>query len=271
MSDDTELRLGQGAVQRLCQPDQLARLSEFAAAGLHERERFDPEIWLAVAEAEPVARETVRELAHGGWWVDRSELFRYARQALNTGRGDEAIRLFTICQVWGIARTGGHRALADTRKALGSARLRDHLARGIEQLTTGRAGSFYQENRSPRLRGWGPSFATTFAYAVTTAHAQQGAGDPAFPRALILDDHVWRALNETLDWSSLRAAGTRRWAQRYTAYVVAVHSWAGELRRHEPRTTAHTVERLLFQLGAAAPAGTIDPQPAADDALAGLP
>lgn len=254
MRDDRETRLDQGAVERLAQPGRLAELSELADEGLNQRVWFDPGTWLDVADCEPVAREAVRELAHGGPCVDRSELFRYARQALDTGRGDEAVRLFTICQVWGIG--AGGRALAHTRKALASPRLRDQLARGVEQLTTGRAGSFYQENRYPQLSGWGPSFATKFAYAVATAHAQQGAGDPAFPRALILDERVWRGLNDVLGWSSLYAAGTSSWAQRYAAYVDAVHSWATELRRHEPRTTAHTVERLLSQLGTAPHLGT---------------
>lgn len=224
--------------------------------------------WLTIVEPEPVAREAVRELAHGGPWVDRSELFRYARQALETGRGDEAVRLFTICQVWGLDRSGSGHALGYTRQALGSPRLRDHLTRGIQQLTTGRAGFFYQENRSPRLPGWGPSFATKFAYAVTTAHAQQGAGDPAFPGALILDDPVWRALNDVLGWSSRHAAGTSNWARRYGAYVDAVHRWANERRRHEPRTTAHSVERLLTQLGTASRPGTSEPHPEATAQLA---
>lgn len=269
MRDETETPLDQGAFGRLAQPGRLADLSKLADAGVHQRVWFDPGTWLSVVDCEPVASEAVRELAHGGPCVDRSELFRYARQALDTGRGDEAVRLFTICQVWGIGSRG--RALAHTRKALASPRLRDHLARSVEQLTTGRAGSFYQENRYPQLSGWGPSFATKFAYAVATAHAQHGAGDPAFPRALILDDRIWRGLNDVLGWSSLHAAGTSNWAQRYTAYVDAVHAWATELRRHEARTTAHTVERLISQLGATPYLGAGAQPPEAPAALVPAP
>lgn len=271
MGEETTVRLDQGVLERLRQPGRLALLNPLAAAGVHDRVRFDADGWRAGVAGEPVAREAVGELAHGGPWVDRSELFRYARQALATGRGDEAVRLFAICQVWGVGRSGRSHVLAHTRKALASPRLRGHLTRGIEQVTTDRAGAFYQENRCPQLAGWGPSFATMFAYAVATAHAQRGGGEPAFPRGLILDDPVWRALNDVLGWSSRHAAGTNRWAQRYAAYVAAVHYWAGELRRHEPTTTAHTVERLLFELGTPSQPNRNERPAAAADALVAAP
>lgn len=90
MADETTVRLDQGFLERLRQPGRLGLLSELAAAGVHQRVRFDAEGWLAAVAGEPVAHEAVSELAHGGPYVDRSELFRYARQALDTGRGNEA-------------------------------------------------------------------------------------------------------------------------------------------------------------------------------------
>lgn len=248
MSDRLETQLDRQAVERLRQPERRQRLAELAAEGTRQLVRFNPTTWLDYTENEPVAAETVKELAEGGDCVDRSQLFGYARRVLDSRRGDDAVRLFTACQVWGIGTSGGGRSLNHTRDALASPQLRYYLSQAVEQVVDNSGGDLYRENRYKRLPGWGPSFATKFAYAVATADAEQ-RGDPAFPRALILDERVWRALNTVLGWSSWCAAGTNRWGPRYEAYVRAVHLWTHELQRDDPTVTAHTVERLLFELG----------------------
>jgi hypothetical protein len=56
---------------------------------------------------------------------------------------------------------------------------------------------------------------------------------------LILDSRVWESL-DTIKWDSRRASGSRRWGDRYRAYLEACDAWA------KPGFTAEDVEYTLF-------------------------
>jgi len=64
---------------------------------------------------------------------------------------------------------------------------------------------------------------------------------------LILDDRVYATLNRTLMiGGTTRLASSRRRADRYRAYVEAIHRWAVELRLEGRDADA---ERIAFVLG----------------------
>jgi hypothetical protein len=85
------------------------------------------------------------------------------------------------------------------------------------------------------VRGVRRSFSTKWFAAVDDR-------DATCERALILDNRVFRFLNE-LGWCSIEAAGSRRRSSRYVSYVTCIHNWAGSLD-----VTAAWLEWLLFDL-----------------------
>jgi len=60
---------------------------------------------------------------------------------------------------------------------------------------------------------------------------------------LILDDRVLATLSETLGITTRDLAGSRRWAQRYVAYVEALHAWAAD---DYHGSTADRLEWIMF-------------------------
>ena len=99
--------------------------------------------------------------------------------------------------------------------------------------TTNRPADAY---RAWRIAGLREPFFTKWLWAASCI------GTPE-RRCLVLDARVWSTLNEALSWSSLVAAGTRRRAARYEAYVDTCHSWAAALGNG---VSAEDVEWALF-------------------------
>ncbi|MFG2951060.1 8-oxoguanine DNA glycosylase OGG fold protein [Streptomyces adustus] len=161
--------------------------------------------------------------------VSRDDLAT-ARQAL--GDDPEGLRdLFVAVMIWGAGITNG-RGPRYTSAALGDARLAHVLEATRSAVRVGELTRAYSEFT---LRGVQRSFFTKWFATVDDRDAE-------CERALILDDRVFHSLN-ALGWSSKKAAGTRRWPARYTAYVGAMHEWAGSLG-----VTAAWLEWLMFDL-----------------------
>ncbi|WP_374100218.1 hypothetical protein [Streptomyces sp. DSM 110735] len=121
--------------------------------------------------------------------------------------------LFVAAMIWGSGTTNG-RGPRYTEAALSDARMLMVLRATREAVRNGDMGEAY---RLFDLKGVGRSFFTKWFAAVDDR-------DATCNRALILDDRVLRSLN-ALGWTSWKAAGTRRWAARYAAYVSAMHGW----------------------------------------------
>jgi hypothetical protein len=179
-----------------------------------------PHKWLEHIGHHPAAATVIDAHAERGFV--RRDLADYAAAALASDTDHDWVAAFVVCQMWG-SGTSNNRGLFQTASAL-DADPDGHILRDVaHHVVAGRQGEVYRLARSSRLLpGWGPSFATKFTYAV----ALHVDGDR--PRALILDERVWDSL-AALGWSSLEAAGTRRWTSRYGAYVNQAHQWATEV------------------------------------------
>ncbi len=218
-------------VRRMAQvvalPVQLAQRAEELRADdvLSQRIEYRPEAWHHWID-EPRAVDVID--AYSGS-ITRADLADLADPALAKRGPDDLLRLFVGCQLWG-AGTGDNRGPWRTSQALATDGVAEVLVRLADQVGNGDLGPTY----GSQLRMWGPSFVTKFTYALALAV------DRAAPRALILDQLVWASLT-ALGWDSRAAAGSRRWADRYVAYLDTMHSWAREL---DCRPDA--VEKFLF-------------------------
>lgn len=164
---------------------------------------------------------------------NRSELPVLAEAAIG-GDSDDVLRLLATCHVWGSGRTNGRgpryleAALVDPERTV------SRLRKTIELVDRGRAGRAYQISHH-RISGVGRAFLSKFLYATALGI------DRDQPPALILDTRVWEGLG-ALGWDSLQAAGTRRWDERYKAYVSQMYRWADQID-----CRADSLERLLFE------------------------
>lgn len=160
--------------------------------------------------------------------------------AETTDTAEARLQLLAATLIWGRGRSNG--------------RMRDHMvnvldrgnADGIDKVlaatsdlaTRATAAAAY---RAWTLRGLRRSFLTKWLWAASCKH-------PPAERCLVLDDRVLATLNGPLQWSTKPAAESRRWANRYGAYVEQCHQWAAALSDKSARTvTAEDVEWALFE------------------------
>lgn len=145
--------------------------------------------------------------------VGRQDLLALATAA-RSGAASEHVQLFVATMIWGSGTTNG-RGPRYTHAALEDARLVDCLASTHALCHRMDYSSAYT---TFRMNGVGPAFFTKWFWASTL-------GAELMLTPLILDDRVWRSLG-SLGWDSRVAAGSRRWGDRYVAYLRALHQWA---------------------------------------------
>jgi hypothetical protein len=164
--------------------------------------------------------------------ISRTNLVNYAKNA-KSGDPDNLVRLFVATMMWGSGTTNG-RGPRNTSLALRDPRLADTLGLTQELVLAGNPEGAYA---AFRVDGLGPSFFTKWLWAVAL-------GTKITPTPLILDERVWASLG-ALGWSSLEAAGSRRRALRYRAYLETMADWA---RADLPGITSpEDLEEVLFQ------------------------
>lgn len=142
--------------------------------------------------------------------------------------------LFITAMIWGRGKSNA-RMLPGIMKALRSPQCDDVLALTAERVAEGDLEGAYRSWRLPGIR---EPFFTKWFWA-TRNRLNTG------PTALVLDGRVWSTLS-ALGWNSIEAAGSRRRALRYVAYVRLAHAWAGEMSRPRLHVTAEDVECSLF-------------------------
>jgi len=167
----------------------------------------------------------------------RSDLSDLAAKT-DWGSDQQVRKLFVMTMAWGSGTTNG-RGPRYTEAALSSqekpalAALRD--ARNL--LHEGRTPEAYE--CAWRIDGVGPPFLTKWLWVVGTTV------ETAWP-PLILDSRVWNGLGG-LTWDSHRAAKSRRWGDRYVAYLKACAAWATAFRSTLPGgTKPEDIEYSLF-------------------------
>lgn len=197
---------------------------------------FRPATWRpwigGVAAANSVLEEFAAEETSSGGQITREQLDQLSR-ACDSGGQDDLVRLFVATMLWGSGTSNG-RGPRYTAAALeeGSG-LMPSLARTREMVLGGDPGEAYVSFRS---KGIGPAFYTKWFWAV-------GLGRDLSPTPLILDARVWASLG-ALGWDSRKSAGSRRWKDRYPAYLAAMEGWASNLA---DVNDAEHLEQTLFQ------------------------
>ncbi|MEN1974100.1 8-oxoguanine DNA glycosylase OGG fold protein [Cellulomonas sp. P4] len=192
----------------------------------------EPEI-VAVLEDDAVSIPSQQK--PGDRLVDRAAVARLLDGA-DAADDVALLRAFLVVQAWGAGVTGA-RTLRHTARAFAHReQLVDALRVSAERLrradATAELAEAYDAWRCP---GVGPSFFTKwFAYA--------GRRNGRNWQPLILDARVYRALNITLGVRLVDLAGSRSRADRYRAYVEAVHDWARVLT-----VPAEYLEWVLFR------------------------
>ena len=214
----------------------LARLAPYAvpiagAARRHSAVSFVAETWrewLGEAGLEDVAGRVIGRFQDGT--IDRENL----RQVARDGSGDLDLLVATL--IWGRGKSNG-RMRPHIVAALRSDR-RDEVLRETGRLAaTGQPAAAYRAWSLPGLRA---PFFTKWLWAASER------GEPEV-RPLILDARVWISLGD-LGWSSLEAAGgSRRWPDRYAAYVESCHDWAAQLSDTGRDVSAEDIEYALFR------------------------
>lgn len=150
-------------------------------------------------------------------------------------------KAFVLMMAWGSGVTNT-RSYRNTALALGNPDCAEILAATARLCREGRLDEAYREFSLP---GVGRSFYTKwFAFA---GHAEDRPRQP-----LILDDRVFRTLNDTLRVSTVRLAGTRRRDRRYCAYVEHLHRWSNSLHEAGIRCSAERLEWIPFAHNGAA-------------------
>lgn len=186
--------------------------------------------------------EPVPGSATGDRTVTRATV-REACRVMDLDDREAVLAAFVLTMAWGAGKTGS-RALRNTRAAVLDPRAHEVLAETARLLRAGESpddGSLAASYRYFRLRGVRRSFFTkwfTFAGNVD--------GRPWQP--LILDARVHATLNNTMGVDTRTMAGDRRRALRYQAYVVALHSWAEDLRTQGVEDAdAQRLEWMMFR------------------------
>lgn len=197
---------------------------------------FRPTTWRPWIGHHPAADSVLEEFATddtaNGGVVDRDDLVRLS-QACDAGDEESLVRLLVATMLWGSGTSNG-RGPRYTCDALDDSRLAQALASTREMVLDGDPGQAYA---SFRCRGIGPAFYTKWFWAA-------GLSCLLKPTPLILDARVWASLG-ALGWDSRESAGSRRWKDRYPAYLKSMERWAeSELPGVE---SAEHLEQMLFQ------------------------
>lgn len=210
--------------------------------------RFHPQAWRAALDGVRLPAGVLGVLEESGTtWASTDVRFRGDRLTDRAALGEVAdaalpddepslLRTFLLVQVWG-AGTSGTPMLRHTRAALDD---RSRLVRSLATTTrmlreADEEVSLAAAYAAWRCNGVGRSFLTR-----NLAVLGRREGRPWQP--LILDDRVLTTLNRSLEVTTLHLAASRRWADRYRAYVTATHAWARELG-----VSAERLEWMLFR------------------------
>lgn len=176
-------------------------------------------------------------------------------------------KAFVLMMAWG-SGVKNTRSYRNTALALGDQDCAEILTTTARLCREGRLDEAY---RGFSLPGVGRSFYTKwFAFAGRTEDR------PWQP--LILDDRVFRTLNDTLRISTVGLAGTLCRDRRYCAYIEHLHLWSNSLHEAGIQCSAERLEWILFaHNGAALPqdspphsrlaASVADSQPTDEDTL----
>jgi len=195
-----------------------------------------------LADVEPAVRAVLHDGAitspsvrvNGDRVAKRDAVLRVAASTDLTD-ADDLLRAFLLVQAWGSGTTGGrtlrHTATAFAHREQLVAALRTSSERLRSADDTSVLADAYDGWSCP---GVGPSFFTKwFTFA--------GRRDGRSWQPLILDERVYRALNDSLNVRLVDLAGRTARSARYQAYVEAVHAWSRELG-----VSADRLEWILF-------------------------
>lgn len=169
----------------------------------------------------------------------RTDVQAVVDEALVQGDDGSLVRAFLLVQAWGTGTTG-NRTLRHTATALAH---RPALVKALASAAEALRGASSPDALADAYNAWnspgvGRSFFTKwFAYAGRTGAREW--------QPLILDDRVLATLNDTLKVTTHDLAGSRRWPQRYQAYVTTAHRWGSEFP--EGPLPAERVEWVLFR------------------------
>jgi len=192
--------------------------------------RFIPDTWRRWLGGHVPARQVIDRHADGGH-LARADLLRYS-QEVDDADVSTMKRLFVATMIWGSGTSNG-RGPRNTARALDDERLDSTLRSSHALVVQNQCGEAY---RTFRVGGVGPPFFTKWFWSASLAHALH-------PAPLILDSRVWASL-EAVCWNSITAAGTRRRADRYLAYLHAMDRWS---RMMPELGSPEALESVLFQ------------------------
>lgn len=194
---------------------------------------FNSQTWDRWIGEHPAARAVLSRCTAG--LIRRCDLRRLSRQADSFDQ-QALIRLFVAVMIWGSGRTNG-RGPRYTSQALRDPGLIDALS---SSAAAARAGQPQRAYALCKVRGVGPAFLTKWLWGTCLAV-------DVTPTPLILDSRVWAGLRE-LGWDSREAAGSRRRADRYRAYLLTLGRWADGVAQHTgSAVSAEVMEWCLFR------------------------
>ena len=165
--------------------------------------------------------------------ITRADLVALSSTIGDADDTDGHVRLFVATMLWGSGTSNG-RGPRFTGSALDDGHLVPSLIETRSLILDGDPARAYAAFRS---RGVGPAFFTKWLWAA-------GLDRDLEVTPLILDARVWASLR-ALGWDSREAAGSKRWAQRYLAYLRAMARWSDELS--PAVTTPEQLEQVLFK------------------------
>lgn len=175
---------------------------------------------------------------------------RAACAAMNVHDTKEVLQTFVLVMAWASGLTGGRYQASTARAVLDPARafrVLSDAARALRHAGSLHDGALEEVHRWWSLPGVGQSYASKW-------WALAGHADGRDWQPLVLDDRVYATLNDTLKiGGTARLAGSRRRADRYRAYVEAVHRWAVELQLAGLQVDAGRIEFVLFHHNGGAP------------------
>lgn len=212
--------------------------------------RYRPATWQSSLESIGVPEEVLSVLvddnlsrpassaAHAGdRVVDRTDLQRLIVQS-NFDDDADVLRAFLLVQAWGTGTSGSRTIRHTTRAFEASETLLANLRRSATTLraaaTPADLAVAYAEWNAP---GVGRSFFTKW-------FANAGRRDGRSWQPLIMDQRVLATLNRPLGITTAHLAGTKRWPERYRAYVEQVHQWSRDDGQH---ATPEWIEWVLFR------------------------
>lgn len=166
-----------------------------------------------------VARQTIATLADATDLTDDDQVLSLWLLMLAWGNGEQSR--------WGFQNAAN--ALAQPDVLLDNLRMTAAILRGAEDT----------DELAVAYRAWRPGsyvsesfFSKWFAFA--------GRRDGRIWQPLILDENVWKTLNDTLGLTVSDLVGSKKPAAKYQAYVEIVHEWA------ESPNHAQWIEWVLF-------------------------